>query len=108
MLLSTFTKTSSIVFRVLLVHLVANKLEVGNLGSVLDQPPHVLSIGLVDVIVDRFQVQAVHLEGRGSPETRELTAQLGGGVEGRQQNRTAGKIHNATARLQSESLAMNP
>lgn len=54
-----------------------NKLEVGDLGSVLDQPPHVLSVGLVDVIVDRFQVQTIHLKGRGSPETRKLTAQLG-------------------------------
>lgn len=54
-----------------------NKLEVGDLGSVLDQPPHVLSVGLVDVIIDRFQVQAVHLVGREPPKTRKLTAQLG-------------------------------
>lgn len=40
-----------------------DELEVGDLGPVLDQPPHVLAVGFVDVIVHRFQVQAVHLEG---------------------------------------------
>lgn len=44
----------------LLVHLMADELEVGDLCAVLDQPPHVLAVGLVDVVVDRFQVQAVH------------------------------------------------
>lgn len=38
----------------LLVHLMSDKLEVGYLRSVLDQPPHILSVGFVDVIVDCF------------------------------------------------------
>lgn len=43
-----------------LVHLMPDELEVGDLCAVLDQPPHVLAIGLVNVVVDCFQVQAVH------------------------------------------------
>ena len=43
----------------------SDKLEVGYLRSVLDQPPHILPVGLVDVIVHRFQIQAVHLQGVG-------------------------------------------
>lgn len=85
-----------------------NKLEVGNLCSVLNQPPHVLSIGFVDVVVDCFQVQAVHLEGRGCPVTRKLTVQLG------ERRQTAGPhcwvgggqwIPNVSARLNLVCLA---
>lgn len=38
----------------LLVHLMAVELEVGDLRPVLDQPPHVLPIGFIDVIVHCF------------------------------------------------------
>lgn len=46
----------------------SDKLEVGDLGSVLNQPPHILSVGLVNVIVHCFQIQAVHLEGEEPPD----------------------------------------
>lgn len=39
-----------------------DKLEVGYLCSVLDQSPHILSIGFINVIIHGFQIQAVHLQ----------------------------------------------
>lgn len=53
----------------LLVHLMSDKLEMGYLCSVLDQPPHILSVGFIYVIVHCFQIQAVHLQGVGNLQT---------------------------------------
>lgn len=53
-----------------------DKLEVRDLGSVLNQPPHVLAVGLVDVVVDRFQVQAVHLGGAGGAWDLRIAARI--------------------------------
>lgn len=48
---------------VLLVHLMPDKLEVWYFCSVLDESPHILAVGFVDVIVHRLQIQAVHVWG---------------------------------------------
>ncbi len=47
----------------------SDKLEVRYLCSVLDQSPHILSIGFVYVIVHCFQIQAVHLQRVGNLQT---------------------------------------
>lgn len=47
----------------------SDKLEMGYLRSVLDQSPHILSVGFVNVIVHCFQIQAVHLQGVGNLQT---------------------------------------
>lgn len=46
-----------------LVHLMADKLQMGYFCSGLNQSPYILPIGLIDVIIYCFQVQAVHLKG---------------------------------------------
>lgn len=53
----------------LLVHLMSDKLEVGYFCSVLNQSPHILSIGFINVIIHCFQIQAVHLQRVGNLQT---------------------------------------
>lgn len=53
----------------LLVHLMSHKFEVGYFCAVLNQPPHILSIGFINIIVHCFQVQAVHLQRVGNLQT---------------------------------------